>query len=817
MASKIIFLKKFNNYYNRIIKKYDTVQNYINASDDYALRGTASSSSPVAGGYGPVNFNINDGITAEMTYNYVDSQDWQPDYILVCDDFASLETAEIQYRFFVMEAVRTRRGQYRLTLRRDLVADNYNNVLNAPMFIEKATLQKDDPFIFNSENSSFNQIKDEDEILLKDNTETPWIVGYIAKPQTTGNDAWDFTGEGTIAHKPDYTVSVANINSWLQPGLLYESYEWSVTAKAEYDNLYNNIHEYRLTTDGISVNNTAYGRYPDTYYWRENGSESSCRSAFKNAAPTTLASDAKAVVASKVTFNLYTSSQISNLLNYNQKIVKNTYGGTDKYYIISVYPGTYNAGYFSYDITSSEASLYSDLETMCTAAFRRGHGNNKGYGLRNTSSVTYYYVNIDEVSNSNLLASFKLPKSRYSLNDAPYCMFCIPYNNTKYVDKDDNRDEISSKELNLAAAFGIAEALSGSGAIYDLQLLPYCPKPEMWDNTNKKIKVDGFEEGLDYTYYTNHDGTDNIGIILWCTESTGTLSISVNLPAPNTAIDTKVENETSMYRLVSPNYSGMFEFNVAKNNGVDFINIDYAYKPYTPYIHANINFKNLYGTDTNDTRGLVCGGDYSLPQTSDQWKTYEINNKNFQQQFDRQITNMDVMHGYDRTEGIVKAVTGTVTGAAAGAVGGSMIPGVGTAAGLITGTAASLAAGATDIYLSEQRYKEQVSYATDQFNYNLQNIKARPDTLSKVSSFNPNNKIFLFIEHYHATTTEQDALREKIKYNGMTVGRIGTINEFLQTDYSFIKGKLIRLEDIADDFHNSAELASELEKGVFIK
>ena len=50
----------------------------------------------------------------------------------------------------------------------------------------------------------------------------------------------------------------------------------------------------------------------------------------------------------------------------------------------------------------------------------------------------------------------------------------------------------------------------------------------------------------------------------------------------------------------------------------------------------------------------------------------------------------------------------------------------------------------------------------------------------------------------------------------MTVGRIGTINEFLQPDYSYIKGKLIRLETIEDTNYLN-EIASEIYKGVFIK
>ena len=50
----------------------------------------------------------------------------------------------------------------------------------------------------------------------------------------------------------------------------------------------------------------------------------------------------------------------------------------------------------------------------------------------------------------------------------------------------------------------------------------------------------------------------------------------------------------------------------------------------------------------------------------------------------------------------------------------------------------------------------------------------------------------------------------------MTVMRIGTIAEFIRTDRSYIKGKLIRLEGISDDFHIVNEISNEIFKGVFI-
>ena len=85
--------------------------------------------------------------------------------------------------------MRDRAGQYTLTLHRDLVADHYEELLddNTKIFIEKATLVDSDPAIYNSENITFNQIK-KSEDLLKDETNCPWVVGYMSsKPYTNGD------------------------------------------------------------------------------------------------------------------------------------------------------------------------------------------------------------------------------------------------------------------------------------------------------------------------------------------------------------------------------------------------------------------------------------------------------------------------------------------------------------------------------------------------------------------------------------------------------------------------------------------------------
>lgn len=222
--SQYLLLKGYNSYQNRILKKENTVQGYINAvaTGCYAIR-TA------------VNFYHGNGIVAQAVYNYSATDALQDgiNYLVLLDD-----SNGILARYFVMEATRTRNGQIILDLKRDVLADYYNYILDAPAFIEKATLQAADPMIFNSEGMAFNQIKDEQEILLKDETGTAWIVGYVAPKASSETDKFI---SGTYTHDVDFTTSnISNWNSsWINKDLLILDSTYEVIFLAEGDVAYN--------------------------------------------------------------------------------------------------------------------------------------------------------------------------------------------------------------------------------------------------------------------------------------------------------------------------------------------------------------------------------------------------------------------------------------------------------------------------------------------------------------------------------------------------------------------------------------------------
>ena len=116
----LYILSGFNNYYNRMVKlPGDTREDY--PQEIYTLDAT--------------NFVPNDNVDTKHvvgTYDY----SGEGDYLIVTEmmqvpiddkDPPTLAWKEIVVqRWFIIDSVRNRQGQYTLTLRRDLIADYYN-------------------------------------------------------------------------------------------------------------------------------------------------------------------------------------------------------------------------------------------------------------------------------------------------------------------------------------------------------------------------------------------------------------------------------------------------------------------------------------------------------------------------------------------------------------------------------------------------------------------------------------------------------------------------------------------------------------------
>ena len=170
-------------------------------------------------------------------------------------------------------------------------------------------------------------------------------------------------------------------------------------------------------------------------------------------------------------------------------------------------------------------------------------------------------------------------------------------------------------QVSIDTAMSIAKQQGSK--VYDIQLLPYCPVPELITADNE-ITVENTQQ---YSLISKSDVTYGIIFNVPVARFNTTLA-NYNFPKGQTNIERKLNNECDKWRLTSPNYSNYFDFSVEKNNGIQSFDIDCEYKPFTPYIHINPVFGGLYGYDDNSPRGLVLGGDFSLSKISTQFKSF---------------------------------------------------------------------------------------------------------------------------------------------------------------------------------------------------
>ena len=534
--------------------------------------------------------------------------------------------------------------------------------------------------------------------------------------------------------------------------------------------------------------------------------------------------------AIKTNNSLYSTT--ANLESYN-----NTYIVRDnKLYLLTVIK---NAAATSYSGTFNFSSPGTTADQAVKSFFNNIDGNDSHLAINtsdasnnklayNFSTYTYTITGREVAPPEALTIRLYGQNDRNGLNDELYDMFAIPYAQETVTFKDHTN---TTRTLDNAASLFVAIQLmtklgtanpnvSGGAEAYDLQLLPYCPL----DLSSLSLY------GLDAKSYYEVCNQSSLPktFIVFPTSANFSRNITITRSNPANAIDLKIKNECEFARLTSPNFNGMFDFKISKlNGGLHYINVDCTYKPFTPYIKVNPDFSGLYGTDFNDSTGLILGGDFSLSTLSDAWINYELNNKNYQAMFNRQIQSLDTNAQIAQEQLQFSNTVGMLTGFTGGAVGGAMTGAKAGPYGAIAGAAAGALGGGLFSAMGAQlnqgwldrQQAEARSYAVDMYNYQLGNIKALPQSITKTNPLTYNNKLWPILEEFSCTDTEKQMLRDKIEYNSMNIMAIGTLaNYSTSSDYDkvYVKGQLIRLEDIQDDFHVIDAIYQEVNKGFYI-
>lgn len=814
-----LILLAYNAYYNRFLKFEASLQDYLDNSEgsDYLIKN--------------VNFNPADGLNTihiagngELD-NRLEFRDYSFTYALLIEYNPALTTKEEIYadedtqilsKWFILDNDRTRGGQYRLSLRRDVLVDYRKQIIKSPMFVEKGIISDfNSPLLMNNEDVRVNQIKKQ-EILLKDRTACPWLVLYVKKGILGDNQSVTVD----VPQNEDFVYEKLNtpITSWQ-----YYQYSQSGTNYKKSNKLDFRVHYFFGSNDNYYMYvMSSISPYPSSNdYTGVARGNLSVMAITKESLDNAYKSRAASMISRATTdFNLKFNDPISV---YHGKIIKDSDGKYFRVYVNDVNSGQQLSE--TIDIKSANAPL---LKSIMLDAWREAANRPSATADDKAFQVKNYYnelhITLEELTDVQTTIDFSYYEGTGTKDSMLFDAICMPYGSVRMYASGGLIDITTSAERSMTLMNSLAIQLT-SEKILDFQILPYCPVQDLINpSVDKQMKFWVLNETVLECVY-NGDVTD---LIIVCGSANFTFDISQNISIENTDdapqnFFLKYLNDCTKLRICSPNYNGIFEMNLAKNGGeITKFNVDITLRPYNPYIHVNPDFNFIYGQDFNDQRGLVCGGDFSLGIINDAWNVYEIQNKNYQAIFDRQIQNLDVNNAITRQEAGWGIGAGVISGAASGAAGGASIGGpYGALAGAVIGAGSSAVGGMLDWANLEKKIQEQRSFAIDNYNLQLGNVQALPYSITKTSALTYNNKLFPFVEIYECSDEERAAYYNKIIWNGMTVGIIDRIERYESGNWAnYFRAKLIALygEEGSNAVENRIIEAINIEfmKGVFI-
>ena len=591
-----LLLLHYNNYFNRIIKKENTIADYKAADADYKEVSN-------------INFNPGDGVNTSLVLglgqngSLFDGEEF--DYLVAYEVVDNANV--INSRWFIIEQDRERAGQFELTLKRDVLADNYTDVVNSPIFLEKGFINDvNDPLLYNSESMNLNQIK-QLEVPLMDETKSGWVVGYIpsdAFPKV--EPAYDRV-EKKVTTPMEADFEIDNINDWSywqyctnNPNykLMADSAgKRKVTVKIRSEDRRADYRSFRV--DMVTANYTFYPNSTDAGTYSQQNSGYIKTSAtleypqwYQDYGPVTFKQGTiNAGICNNIFDPVRNNSAFNTALNtilgtginigdtsalrrLQDKIILDA--TTNKYYRISVISISESN---PITVTSSTTGGQAALTALKNAMYYPSGAGGSLEGTYTTftasNSSTSYAIQLTNIGDSFYV---DLNSDRAHLNDAPYDMFCIPFSDTLKL-KFDSTEFTCSKNVALSMATEIARDL-GSGNVYDVQLLPYCPNRTMVVNSGSPSSVLNLAS-VKYDLIKESVTNSPKSAVIWCTESTFQVPITVESNIvefkPTEDAPIKINNE-SYYTI--PNsistYTGRMGISTTSYNNIIVYKVDKA-------------------------------------------------------------------------------------------------------------------------------------------------------------------------------------------------------------------------------------------------
>ena len=782
-----LYLIKYNNYYNRLIKRSDYISDYLES--DYIA-------------FSDINFVSLDGVNSEQVINLkkddLDIENY--DYLLVQDIDSNTFT-----RWFITKAVKTRKLQYSLSLRRDLISDNWKALKNAIIKVNRGYTNISSPYFFNKEAIDVNTIP-QSQTYLKDDSGVSWLVAYLPKiasdvgvEKTLNSDGKTYTTTHwyekkvnfqTSDLKADYTATRDEVRAALYNG---RKIIGNGAVKGWYRLMTGDkfwLINYNASSGTIQKKKIDYiSQYAQTQYFTADNDT------FRGNWELFLSNLADSI-------NAKTYAQFNNAYKrYNDTIIEEietdeeTGESTTRYFKVAVTLEDADEENGMLNVNVSKLGTYIQ-SCYDNGSYHSGNINGISYTIKpQTVKVTFTETQLSS-------GFFDYSASRVNTNGSAYDCIGVPYK-----DEFGNGATVNGLYHDPETMMSLMSQLSatwGTSVVYDVQCIPYRPSINIIGELNKEYDIiwkDGTKTPIGYVYYVQD------------------INRTFNIDVAINASDNKADYLTKHYKLIGGNYNSSFDLQVYENNGIDYFNVDMTLLPYNPWIKINPNFKYLNGKDFNDSRGLVLSGNFSISMLTNSFTEYQYNNINYEAIFNTQMDYTKYQQKEQLKSSVVSSMTSAVSTAgqisSLGALGGPVGMAIGAVSGAVSGVASGLA-GVYDISVQKRLNNKANEYTKQQYELNLGNIKSKPTTLAKVTALNINTKMFPYIEEYGCTNEEYEQVTKYLEYNGYSINAVGQMSEYLVSNCYF-SGSVIRFKNVSINNYILGELNMELEKGFYIK
>ena len=799
-----IKLLNFHHYTERSIDKYEDIDSY----NDYSHIDREI-----------FNFTFNNYISTSLDIKL--EEDFKPNYLLLIKD------DKIHSRWYITNISQNSGNQHKLSLKRDIIADNLDTIMNLPnTYITKGYTDINNSCFFNKEDLIVNEIPKK-LYPLRDELGCPWLVAYVNKYDIKSSDS------SRPEDKNPWTVNYkTNLN------LSYNYEESLSTAKANLTSLYlvKDEHIYIniviistnyptnawiVQFDLLNRTNKIIGnvdqadlsKYPNYIKVTLNTTLNSFCSAMSD----TFYDNRNTII--NLLFPDYNKlNSMSELMNISFKYKNSIIKDSNKYYEIdnnvensylTNLKDTYLNNY--QNLFNNILTIMKNKDSSVTSVVGRATANTSIYISTLHSYLSYTVKQLNSTD-----SSITISKTRRTCGNSLYDIICSPLKikgNTLYsIDGEYyslNDDETFSFYNNLSNCIGTSN-------VYDIQILPYCPIRDVLkynsDSDALEIKLNSSDENIIYQKKNNLLllYVNNINISFDIDTSSNNNYSNPSLMFEKDEDISKKNYLTNKYKLVSPNFSSEYEIPLYENKGILYMNVDMTLLPNNPWIKINPIYNYLNGKDLDDIRGLIIGGSLSISQISNSWTEYILQNSNYSQLFESQIAYQEYQNKMSMTS---TAIQSGLTALGTGFTGGLINP----VLGAIGGTASGVA-GLIDNIVQAGMNKKQIEFQKEQWNLQLGNIKNKPNVLSKITSINKNFKYFPFIIHYKSTDEEIENVENYLKLNGMTINRIGKLVDYYNLDY-YLAGEIKDYDNIDLNLLSSEEyeyLKNEIKQGFYL-